>query len=92
MTTNTIEKVCPNCNAQPGRKCTQPTDSGRKEVSWFHLARERVDNTKCIGHNCDHLAPFEVILDGIPFAVCLVHFNHYRAQRKEFYDGPTAAE
>lgn len=32
--------VCPNCNAQPDRPCTQPTDTGRTNVSWVHLARE----------------------------------------------------
>lgn len=32
--------VCPNCNAQPDKPCTQPTDTGRSNVSWVHLARE----------------------------------------------------
>lgn len=32
--------ACPNCNAQPGYPCTQPTDDARTPVSWFHLARE----------------------------------------------------
>lgn len=31
--------VCPNCNAQPNKPCTQPTDDGRVAVSWVHLAR-----------------------------------------------------
>jgi len=31
---------CPNCYAQPGQKCTQPTDDGRRAVPWVHLARE----------------------------------------------------
>lgn len=34
--------VCPNCNAQPGKACTQPDDDGRHAVNWFHLAREAV--------------------------------------------------
>lgn len=32
--------ACPNCQAQPGKPCTQPTDTGRRDVRWFHLARE----------------------------------------------------
>lgn len=32
--------VCPNCNAQPGQPCTQPTDDSRRAVNWYHLARE----------------------------------------------------
>lgn len=34
--------VCPNCNAQPGKACTQPTNTARSRVNWYHLARERV--------------------------------------------------
>ena len=30
---------CDNCNAQPGKPCTQPADNGRKPVAWVHLAR-----------------------------------------------------
>ena len=26
--------VCPNCNAQPDRPCTQPTDTGRTPVAF----------------------------------------------------------
>jgi len=32
--------ACPNCYAQPGKPCTQPTDTGRTPVQWVHLARE----------------------------------------------------
>lgn len=32
---------CPNCQAKPKQKCTQPTDTGRKPVRWVHLERER---------------------------------------------------
>lgn len=32
--------VCPNCNAQIGKACTRPTDTGRMPVAWFHLSRE----------------------------------------------------
>lgn len=32
--------TCPNCNAQPGQPCTQPTDTSRKAVAWVHSARE----------------------------------------------------
>jgi hypothetical protein len=31
--------TCPNCQAKPGERCTQPTDTSRKPVSWFHSAR-----------------------------------------------------
>lgn len=31
---------CPNCNAQPGTPCTQPTNTTRKPVGWVHLTRE----------------------------------------------------
>ena len=30
---------CPNCQAQPGEPCTQPTDTGRRAVKRPHLAR-----------------------------------------------------
>lgn len=33
------EVVCPACNAQPGAPCTQPTNNGRVDVSWFHNPR-----------------------------------------------------
>lgn len=38
-TLNPVELVCPNCNAQPGEPCTQPTDVDRKAVTWTHLSR-----------------------------------------------------
>lgn len=34
-----LNVVCSNCNAQPGKMCTQPTDTGRKAVPWVHVAR-----------------------------------------------------
>lgn len=33
---------CPACLSRPGQECTQPTDTGRKAVHWFHYAREAV--------------------------------------------------
>lgn len=30
---------CPNCQAPTGEPCTQPTDTGRRVVSWVHNAR-----------------------------------------------------
>lgn len=30
---------CPNCQAPSGERCTQPTDTGRRDVAWVHLAR-----------------------------------------------------
>lgn len=34
-----IDVECPACLAKPLHPCTQPTDTGRRAVSWFHLAR-----------------------------------------------------
>lgn len=34
--------TCPNCHAGPGRPCTQPTDTGRRDVGWFHTSRTDV--------------------------------------------------
>lgn len=34
-----IESACPNCQAKPESPCTAPTDTGRREVRWFHHAR-----------------------------------------------------
>ena len=34
--------VCPACNAQPGKACTQPTDRARRPVRWTHFARQRL--------------------------------------------------
>lgn len=34
-----IAATCPACQAKPGERCTHPTDTGRREVNWFHLAR-----------------------------------------------------
>lgn len=39
MKNSAFDVVCPNCNAQVNRPCTQPTDAGRKSVHWFHYAR-----------------------------------------------------
>lgn len=33
---------CPACLSKPGEECTQPTNTSRKAVSWFHYAREAV--------------------------------------------------
>ena len=33
------DHICPNCNAQKGEGCTQPTQTGRRLVAWFHNAR-----------------------------------------------------
>lgn len=43
MTTASVPQplnvVCPNCNAQPGEPCTQPTERSRNPVKFFHYAR-----------------------------------------------------
>lgn len=31
--------ICPNCNAKAGNPCTQPTNTGRNPVRFFHFAR-----------------------------------------------------
>lgn len=36
----TIDTTCPNCQARPGQPCTAPTNTGRRDVKWFHSARE----------------------------------------------------
>jgi hypothetical protein len=32
--------TCPACNARIGEPCTAPTNTGRRPVSWTHLARD----------------------------------------------------
>lgn len=32
---------CKNCQSKPGFACTQPTDTGRKPVPWYHSVREQ---------------------------------------------------
>jgi hypothetical protein len=36
---HTRDMVCPACNAQPGKPCTQSTNNNRVPVRWYHLAR-----------------------------------------------------
>lgn len=31
--------TCPNCHAQPGKPCNQPTEHGRRDVKWIHHSR-----------------------------------------------------
>lgn len=33
---------CPACNSGPNERCTQATETSRKEVGWIHYAREWV--------------------------------------------------
>jgi hypothetical protein len=35
-----LDRECSVCQAKVGEPCTQPTDRGRKAVTWFHLDRE----------------------------------------------------
>lgn len=42
---NTLEVSCPNCQAPQGVSCTRPTITGRRDVSWFHTAREDAAGT-----------------------------------------------
>lgn len=39
MMSEAIDARCPNCNAAKGAPCTQPTETGRKPMSWFHSSR-----------------------------------------------------
>lgn len=32
--------MCPSCHAAAGQPCNAPTDTGRRIVSWVHMARE----------------------------------------------------
>lgn len=36
---------CPACRARGDQPCTTPTDNGRREVKWFHHAREDAVDT-----------------------------------------------
>lgn len=31
--------ACPTCHAPAGKPCSRPTDSGRRDVRWVHVAR-----------------------------------------------------
>ena len=31
--------ACPACQAKAGARCTRPTETGRSEVVWLHIAR-----------------------------------------------------
>ena len=42
--------ACPICNAPVGRPCNTPTETGRRDVSWFHNMRtERADAGQASG-------------------------------------------
>lgn len=34
-----VDFNCPNCQAKEGQPCTQPTNTGRRDIKTFHLAR-----------------------------------------------------
>lgn len=34
-----LDIQCPACLAKAGHPCTQPTDTGRRDVAWIHLSR-----------------------------------------------------
>jgi len=36
---NELLHWCPACQVGPGEPCTQPTDTGRTAVAWFHSSR-----------------------------------------------------
>lgn len=33
--------ACIDCNSAPGKKCTTPTDTGRRNIEIVHFAREQ---------------------------------------------------
>lgn len=35
-----LEVACPNCQAAKLEQCTVPTSTGRRIVTWYHLARQ----------------------------------------------------
>jgi hypothetical protein len=35
-----LVRACPTCNARPGYRCNAPTNTGRRDVLWFHYTRE----------------------------------------------------
>jgi hypothetical protein len=35
-----LDVDCPACFSPAGTACTAPTDTSRKPVRWYHLARE----------------------------------------------------
>lgn len=35
-----LKLPCPACFAEVGHFCTAPTNDGRRDVKWYHLARE----------------------------------------------------
>lgn len=39
MSVPTREVACPTCRAQPWETCTQPSNTGRNPVTWFHDSR-----------------------------------------------------
>ena len=34
-----LDVVCPVCQSRTGQACTQPTDTSRRQVLWYHAAR-----------------------------------------------------
>lgn len=39
LTVSPTAFVCPACNAQIDQPCTQATNTGRRNVTWYHIAR-----------------------------------------------------
>lgn len=39
---NPLDYTCPNCNAQPGKMCSVPTSTSRRQVPWVHPSREEL--------------------------------------------------
>lgn len=45
-----LDVVCPVCQSPVSSACTQPTDTGRRQVLWYHAARaEAYAETKRLG-------------------------------------------
>lgn len=37
---------CPACHARAGMPCTVPTDTGRRDVAWFHVYRQDLERVQ----------------------------------------------
>ena len=49
---------CPNCAAPVGRRCTIPTDDGRKSVRWVHMARMDAANEQLLNEATEYMVDF----------------------------------
>jgi hypothetical protein len=48
-----LSRTCPACLAPVGEPCTAPTDTGRREIKGFHLARESDEEASTNGETTE---------------------------------------